>query len=177
MEIDIRLTTKEESYMIKNLYPLYLHDLSGHYGFLPNRHGVFEDEEDIKTLSEQYEVQNIWWEKPGTLYPFLILVDEIPAGFILVATPPHCSKGIDYFVNECFLLQPYRGKGIAEVAVTRVFDQFTGKWELFTNPDERNIVGKKFWRKTISNYTKENYTEKYGDTFDGYRLVFQFENK
>ncbi|MCT8138430.1 GNAT family N-acetyltransferase [Anaerobacillus sp. CMMVII] len=176
MDLQVQLSCKENSYIIKNLYPLYLHDLSEHYGFLPNCHGVFEESDDYKTLSEQNELHNIWWEKPEVLFPFLILVDERPAGFILIATPPHCTKGIDYFVNEFFLLRPFRGKGLAEHAASIVFDQFRGKWELFTNPSEKNIVGQKFWRRTILHYSGGNYDEEFGETFDGYKLIFKFDN-
>ncbi|RXJ04513.1 GNAT family N-acetyltransferase [Anaerobacillus alkaliphilus] len=176
MHIEIQLTNIDTSYIIKNLYPLYLHDLSGHYGHLPNQHGIYEDTDDVKTLSEQYEVQNIWWEKPGVLFPYLIRVDERPAGFILIATPPYCNKGIDYFVNEFFLLQPYRGKGIAEKAAHLVFDQHRGKWELFTNHLEANIAGQKFWRRAVCTYTNGNYIEELGETFDGMKLIFRFDN-
>jgi predicted acetyltransferase len=121
-------------------------------------------------------VQNIWWEKPDILFPFLILVDGIPAGFTLIATPPHCYKGIDYFVNEFFLIQSLRGQGIAERVANIVFDQFNGNWELFTNPLEKNIAGQKFWRTTISNYTNGVYIEENGETFDRYKLIFRFDN-
>jgi len=127
-------------------------------------------------LSDQYNVQNIWWTKPGCLYPFLIRADGIPAGFALIATPPHCSKGIDYFVNDFFLLQPYRGNGIAENAAIQVFEKFNGQWELFTNPSERNIVGQKFWRRTVTHYTNNNFEEEFGTTFDGHKLIFRFNN-
>ncbi|NEY98170.1 hypothetical protein [Heyndrickxia shackletonii] len=43
MKIDVQLTDKKEAYIIKNLYPLYLYDLSGHYGNLPNKHGIYEE--------------------------------------------------------------------------------------------------------------------------------------
>ncbi len=176
MNIEIELSTKDTAYIIKNLYPLYLHDLSGHYGNLPNRHGVFEDTDEVKTLGEQYDIQNIWWEKPGVLYPYLVCVDERPAGFVLIATPPYCNQGIDYFVNEFFLLQPYRGKGIAGRTAHQVFDQHRGKWELFTNHLEANIAGKKFWRKTVTTYTDGAYIEELGETFDGTKVVFRFDN-
>ncbi|MWV43399.1 GNAT family N-acetyltransferase [Paenibacillus sp. HJL G12] len=176
MKIKVQLTSKNEAYVIKNLYPLYLYDLSEHYVRFPNIHGVYEDSDEYKTLNDQYEVQNIWWEKPDCLYPYLILVEDKPAGFILIATPPHCSEGIDYFVNDFFLLRPYRGQGIAEQAAIKVFEQFKGRWELFTNSSERNITGQRFWRKTVSNYSKENYAELYGDTFDGHKLIFRFDN-
>lgn len=176
MNIDVRLTDKNEAYIIKNLYPLYLYDLSVHYDSIPNVHGIYEDSDDFKTLCDQYEVQNILWEKPEVLFPYIIIVDGIPAGFALIATPPHCNKGIDYFVNEFFLLQSLRGKGIAERVANIIFDQFNGKWELFTNPLEKNIIGQKFWRKTISNYTNGVYVEETGETFDGYKLIFRFNN-
>ncbi|MFE4711625.1 GNAT family N-acetyltransferase [Paenibacillus sp. NPDC056722] len=180
MKIEVTLTDQDEAYIIKNLYPLYLYDLSGHYGLneghTPNIHGIFEDGLEFRTLMDQYDVQNIWWEKPGCLYPFLMKVDNIPTGFALIATPPHCSEGTDYFVNDFFLLQPFRGNGIAEHAAVQVFDHFKGQWELFTNPSERNIVGHKFWRRTVSNYTLGNYVEKHGSTWDGHKLIFRFNN-
>lgn len=177
MKIKVQLTSKRESYIIKNIYPLYLYDLSEHYVRFPNIHGIYEDSNEYKTLNDQYEVQNIWWEKPDCLFPYLIQIEDKPAGFILIATPPHCSEGIDYFVNDFFLLRPYRGQGIAEQAAIKVFGQLNGRWEIFTNPSEKNIVGQRFWRKTISNYNQGNYVEMYGDTFDGYKLIFRFDNK
>ncbi|MFS0554262.1 GNAT family N-acetyltransferase [Brevibacillus sp. 179-C9.3 HS] len=180
MNIQIKLTEQDEAYIIKNMYPLYLHDLSGHHGLIPghipNMHGIFEESNEYRTLHDQYEVQKIWWEKSNCLYPFLIRVDDIPAGFALIATPPHCAKGTDYFVNDFFLMQPFRGLGVAEFAAIQVFEKFTGNWELFTNPSERNIVAQKFWRKTVSNYTKGSYEEEFGMTFDGDKLIFRFNN-
>ncbi|RSK28502.1 GNAT family N-acetyltransferase [Bacillus sp. HMF5848] len=176
MKLDVQLTDKNEAYIIKNLYPLYLYDLSGHYGLLPNMHGIYEESNDFRTLKDQYDIQNIWWKKPGVLFPYIILVNEIPVGFILIATPPHCNKGIDYFVNEFFLIQSLRGQGIAERAANIVFSQHKGTWELFTNPLEKNVVGQKFWRKTVSNYTKGAYIEENGETFDGHKLIFRFNN-
>lgn len=181
MNIEVKLTGLNEAYIIKNMYPLYLHDLSGHYGLVeghtPNRHGIFEDDDECRTLADQYEVQNIWWEKPGILYPFLIMVNSLPAGFALIATPPHCAQGVNYFVNDFFLLQPFRGNGIAEQAAVEVFERFRGEWELFTNPAARNITGQKFWRKTVSRYTQGQYTERTGETFDGNMLSFRFNNR
>lgn len=110
MNIEVKLTGLNEAYIIKNMYPLYLHDLSGHYGLVqghtPNRHGIFEDDDECRTLADQYEVQNIWWEKPGILYPFLIMVNSLPAGFALIATPPHCGQEVNYFVNDFFCCSP-----------------------------------------------------------------------
>ncbi|WP_315372105.1 hypothetical protein [Paenibacillus xylanexedens] len=130
MNIEVKLTNKDEAYVIKNMYPLYLHDLSGHYSLggehTPNEHGIFEPSPDYKTLQDQYDVQNIWWEKPECLYPFLMIVDGIPAGFAFIATPPYCSQGTNFFVHDFFLMQPFRGIGVAEYAASTIFGMFIG---------------------------------------------------
>lgn len=180
MNVATLLTGEREAHIIKNMYPLYLHDLSEHYGgaagHMPNRHGIFEDSDEYRTLQDQYDVQNVWWEKKDCLYPFLITVDDLPAGFVLIATPPHCSKGTDYFVHEFFVLRPFRGFGVAEQAAALSFDRFRGKWELFTNPAPKNVVAQRFWRRTVSNYTHGKYEEIQEHTFDGEKLVFRFTN-
>ena len=56
MKIEVKLADESSGYIIKNMYPLYLHDISGIDGTKPNKYGIFE-EDDIKTLAEQYDVQ------------------------------------------------------------------------------------------------------------------------
>jgi len=63
MDVKIILSTTHDAYIIKNMYPLYLHDLSQFSGAKPNEHGVLEPDEG-RTLAEQGDVQNIWWQKP-----------------------------------------------------------------------------------------------------------------
>lgn len=93
MEIEIMLSNNQNSNIIKNLFPLYLYDLSEIYGNVPNEYGIYEDE-PIKTLEEQYSVQDVWFQKPDQLFPFIFFVDKKPAGFALVATGGYA----EYFV-------------------------------------------------------------------------------
>jgi len=176
MMIEIILSNNENSNIIKNLYPLYLYDLSEIYGNVPNEYGIYEDK-PIKTLQEQYDLQDIWFQKPELLFPFIILVDKKPAGFALVATGECAPTGVDYYVYEFFLLRPYRGKNIAEISAKQVFDKFEGKWEVYTNPTASNIKGQSFWHKTINHYTLGNFEEVFGKTFDGEKSIFKFNNK
>ncbi|MBZ9686322.1 GNAT family N-acetyltransferase [Clostridium estertheticum] len=175
MKINTVLANNETSNIIKNIYPLYLHDLSEHYEDLPNEYGIY-DEKTIKTLAQQYEVQNVWFEKPNVLFPYIIMVDDKPAGFILIATTPYVPKTTDYYVNEFFLLRPYRGKNIGEIGAKLVFDKFLGRWELYTNHLPKNLKGQKFWRKTVRSYTNNNYDESTGQTVHGEKLIFRFNN-
>lgn len=176
MNVETRLANRENANIIKNLYPLYLYDLSEIYGNVPNEYGIYEDE-PIKTLEEQYNLQNIWFEKPEKLFPFITFVDNKPAGFALVASAEYAPKGTDYYMYEYFLLRPYRGNNIAEIAAKQVFDKFHGRWEVYTNPTESNKRGKSFWHKTINNYTSGDFEEFFGTTFDGEKLIFKFNNK
>ncbi|WIV12461.1 GNAT family N-acetyltransferase [Proteiniborus sp. MB09-C3] len=175
MEVRVVLANEENANIIKNIYPLYLHDLSEVYGNVPNEYGIYEDE-SIKTLAEQYDVQNIWFQKPNLLFPFIIMVDGKPAGFDLVSTGEYAPKGMDYYVYEFFLLRPYRGKDIASIAAKQIFDKFLGKWGLYVAPSGTNLRAEKFWRKTINDYAKGKFEEKNGQTFDGYKLIFTFDN-
>jgi len=95
-----------------------------------------------------------------------------------VSTGKYAPKEMDYYVFEFFLLRPYRGKDIASIAAKQIFDKFSGKWGLYVAAKEigTNLRAEKFWRKTISSYTNDNFQEKYDETFIGYKLIFTFNN-
>lgn len=94
----------------------------------------------------------------------------------LISTGKFAPKGTDYYVYEFFLLRPYRGKDIASIAAKQIFDKFLGEWKLYVAPSGTNPRAEKFWRKTISDYTNGNFEEKHDVTFDGYKLIFTFNN-
>ncbi|BFH63065.1 GNAT family N-acetyltransferase [Paenibacillus azoreducens] len=176
MIITVSLTDPSTKFIINNLYPLYLHDLSEIWGWKPNKYGVYEEDE-TSTLSEQNKVFDIWWSNPSVLFPYLIKVDHIPAGFALVGTPPYTPHGSDYYLHEYFVLRPYRGMDVAEKAAVEVFNQHSGTWELQTNPKETNKRAQAFWRKTINHYTEGSYYEEISETKnDGIKLIFRFAN-
>ena len=119
----------------------------------------------------------VWWEKPGSLFPFLIRVDSHAAGFALVgASPGHAPQGRDFYVHEFFLMRPFRGRGVAEDAVIGVFESLRGRWELRTWPS--NVRAQAFWRKTLSHYTAGQFTEEVRHTMedDAVKVVFSFAN-
>lgn len=174
MNIEVTLSDVNNAYVIKNMYPLYLHDLSAFHGYLPNKHGILEDEEQFKTLSDQYDVQDRWWKEPAHLFPYLISVNSLPAGFAFVSASPYTSPGYDYSVYEFFLLSPFRGKSVGQYAAFQLFDTHPGRWELHTHPSEQNSKAQCFWRKTISKYTAGIFIEESIVTEIGVRLFFRF---
>jgi predicted acetyltransferase len=175
MKIDIKLADNTNGFIIKNMYPLYLHDLAGIHGTLPNEYGIFE-EEPIRTLAEEYDIQQIWFDNPNLLYPYLIMADNIPAGFCLIGSGKYVPAEVDYFIYETFILSPFRGKSISNQAITEILEKHHGKWMFYTHSTENNIRAKNFWHKTIGGYTGNKYTtiEKIIDGMP--KLVFTFEN-
>ena len=59
MKVSISLTDQNTKFVINNLYPLYLHDLSEVWGWRPNLYGVFKTD-DTLTLQDQNKVFDIW---------------------------------------------------------------------------------------------------------------------
>lgn len=176
MQVTIELTDPKTKFIINNLYPLYLHDLSEIWGWQPNKYGVFEEQE-ILTLNEQNRVFDIWWSNPTILFPYLIRANEVPAGFALVATPPFIASESDFYLNDFFILRSFRGRGVADEAASQVFDSHPGTWELQTHPGENNRRAQNFWRRMVNNYTKGEYREVVAETKrDETKLIFTFKN-
>jgi len=176
MKLEIRLADQTNCHIIKNMYPLYLHDLSGIHGILPNSSGIFEEEEIIQTLTQQYEVQQVWFEHPGELFPYLIYVDNRPAGFILIGSGRFVPADVEYYVYETFLLSVYRGKHIMRHVAMNVFEQHHGRWMLYTHSTENNQRAQMFWNHTICTYTNNEYTRT-KEVIDGMpKYVYRFEN-
>jgi predicted acetyltransferase len=177
MDIKVVLSNEDTAYIIRNLFPLYLHDLSEFDGTLPNEHGILEPT-PVRTLVEQGEIFKNRWEMLNVFFPFLIFVDGRPAGFDLVATQPYVrASSVDYIVHDFFLLCPYRGKGIGEQAATEVFGKFHGRWEVYVML--KNVQAQAFWRKTITKYMSGQFQEEIGRTplYADDMLIFRFNNR
>jgi predicted acetyltransferase len=176
MEASLELSDDRSAHIIKNLWPLYQHDVSEFDSGKPNRHGLFGAEETVRTLAEHSESMNAWWSQPKALFPYLIRVDGQPAGFNLIAARPRIHSAIpaDYVVHEFFLLHAYRGGAVAEKAVTDGFDRHRGAWEVVTYPGHRRAIA--FWRRVIDGYSRGVFLEKEMDHPWGRKMVFRFDN-
>lgn len=178
MKTNLKLTTFANAQIIKNMWPLYRHDVSGvDGGFTSNQHGLLSGDDRHAMLQEYVDAEtNFWWQNSKTHFPCLITADEKPVGFNLIAAREGLPKSIDadYVVHEFFILHPFRGKGIAEQAAIQGFHKHKGKWEICTWPNHQRAIA--FWRKTMSTYTSNQYTEKECDHVWGRRVVFSFEN-
>ncbi|WP_367584483.1 GNAT family N-acetyltransferase [Paenibacillus sp. FJAT-26967] len=104
--------------------------------------------EDVSNEGK-YEAEDLSpYYRDDRLFPYLIMVDNRIAGFILVTSPPYVTDGIDYSVQELFLLPRYRGQGIGQAAVLHIFKHHHGHYEIsmFRN----NTKAVKFWSALLS---------------------------
>lgn len=152
MKTEIILADKGNGFIIKNMYPLYLHDLAGIHGTLPNRYGIFEEGE-VKTLQEQYDIQQAQFEHPGELFAYIIMADSLPAGFCMIGSGRYVPEDVDFCIYETFILNPFRRRGIASNAVKEILNRHHGRWMLFTQANEKNEGALRFWQKNIESFT------------------------
>ena len=98
MTIELRLATDAETRIVKNLWPLYQHDVSALAGLQPNAAGIFSDDDRWTTLTEFGETLTPWWNEPGVLFPYLIWRADRPipnrAQPVPVYAPGHSNPRI-----------------------------------------------------------------------------------
>jgi predicted acetyltransferase len=157
--IDVEPCSEADAYIVRNLYPLYLHDLSEFGGQAPNRHGVLEPD-DVATLDEQGRLayQRVWWSRPGVLYPHLIRVDGLPAGFALVAGQPVAGEAADHAMQEFFVSRAHRKRGIGTQAAARLFGVFPGRWSIAVML--ANEPALRFWRAVARAHARTSVLER-----------------
>ena len=143
--------------ILRNLYSLYLHDLSAYAnGLQVSEDGSFE-----------FDSFSLIWEKEG-LSPYLIKADDHLAGFILLLEAP-LTKKVDNVVNDFFILNPYRGKGVAKAAAAKIFEQHKGSY--YISQLIRNEPAVRFWKKIYQQFEVD--VEEVAEVQDGEEVVYQ----
>ncbi len=157
---DARVSASDREWL-KNVYPLYLHDLSefdNHYYKLNDR-GLWEPDYLPSWLTDDSD------------YPLIIFESGIRVGFALVneAPSPYIMPGIRFRISEFFILKRCRCKGFGRQAALALFTRFSGKWQLSVLI--RNTPGIRFWRCVIAELTHNNFREEASPT----EIVYIFE--
>ncbi|WP_163102478.1 GNAT family N-acetyltransferase [Peribacillus alkalitolerans] len=133
MNVTLEVISIDQKETLKNLYALYLHDLSLYSDELaPNKEGLFE-----------FDAFEQIWEKDG-INPYLIKADDKLAGFVLLLGAPLLKK-VDYCINDFFILNAYRGKGVGKSAARQIFNMCKG--DFFIEQLLSNLPAVHFWKK------------------------------
>ena len=164
----------ESAHVVRNLWPLYQHDLAEFGGERPSSHGLYHADPETRTLAGHVAGMGAWWREPDRIFPYLIRVDGVPAGFNLVVARPRLPSGIDadFVVHEFFVAHPFRGTGAGERAAHLGFELHPGTWEIVTYPNHPRGIA--FWRRTCSGFAPDSYSEQERDHVWGRKVVFTF---
>jgi predicted acetyltransferase len=145
LEIELQKAAYSDKSILRNLLELCQHDYSEHNGQEIDEHGLFG-----------YSYLDNYWTEPGR-HAFLIRAEGRLAGFALVRSIGAEDGQPIYSMAEFFILRKYRRKGIGRNVAFRLFDQFSGRWQVSQEPGNRPAQA--FWREVISAYTGGQYDE------------------
>ncbi|MED0901409.1 GNAT family N-acetyltransferase [Bacillus nitratireducens] len=134
MVVALQKVQESEKMILRNLYSLYLHDLSK---FTTNitigADGFFE-----------YEDLHMFWENDG-ITPYFIKIDHSIVGFLLLLERPFLEKENDFSINDIFILNQYKGKGIGKKVIENLLEAKRGQY--FVIELIKNIPAVSFWKK------------------------------
>ncbi|MGG3447334.1 GNAT family N-acetyltransferase [Bacillus nitratireducens] len=134
MGVVLQKVQESEKMILRNLYSLYLHDLSK---FTTNMtigaDGFFE-----------YEDLDMFWKNDG-ITPYFIKVDHSIVGFLLLLERPFLKKENDFGINDIFILNQYKGKGIGKKVIENLLEEKRGQY--FVIELIKNVPAVSFWKK------------------------------
>lgn len=134
MPVTLQKILEIEAPILRNLYSLYLHDLSKFTVNLDiGADGFFH-----------YEGLDTFWEVEG-LSPYFIKLENNIIGFLLLLERPFLKKENDFGINDIFILNKYKGNGLGKQAVEELFKEKHGKY--FVIELVKNIPAVSFWKK------------------------------
>ena len=158
MNVTLQKVLEKDKIILRNLYSLYLHDLSTYTSTLDiGEDGFFE-----------YEEIEMFWKIEG-MSPYFIHLDEKIVGFILLLERPFLSKERDCGVNDIFILNKYKGKGIGRLALKKLFQEKQGKY--FVVELAANTPAVSFLKKILHEFQLE-YEERM-EVIDGEKCYIQ----
>lgn len=102
-----------------------------------------------------YPYIDAYWNESGR-YPFFIRVDGKLAGFVLVRSCcEHADLSNPHNIAEFFVMKKYRRKGIGKTAAMKIFNMFSGGWEI--SQWANNLPAQNFWKQVVGEYTNGKY--------------------
>lgn len=137
MTIKLQEVLELDKAILRNFYSLYLHELSNFTTSLNvGEDGVFH-----------YEALDNFWDVDG-LSPYFIKLDDEIIGFILLLERPFLKKSNDYGINDFFILNKYKGKGLAMQAIEKLFETKPGQYFVMQVVENKRAVS--FWKKVYN---------------------------
>ncbi|PHB24080.1 GNAT family acetyltransferase [Bacillus toyonensis] len=86
----------------------------------------------------------MFWKNDG-ITPYFIKVDHSIVGFLLLLERPFLKKENDFCMNDIFILNQYRGKGIGKQVIENLLEEKRGQY--FVIELLKNVPAVSFWKK------------------------------
>jgi predicted acetyltransferase len=125
---------------------LYLYDLGSLDEWEIAEDGTYGNAEQIESFWTDTDRQRC-----------LVRVDGNLSGFVLTRNGSSFSGADAHEISEFFIVQKYRHKGVGRNVANRIFDAFTGTWEVAAL--KTNMPAQHFWRAVIADYSRRQYEE------------------
>lgn len=161
MKFDLIEIEENDKNIIYNLMQLYIYELS----FFEDETAAFPMLDSGLYVMNKY-VERYWNDE--NRHPYILKCNNELAGFVLQRYNEENMNEI----AEFFVLNKYRKIGAGTFMANKMFQLYNGKWEVRTL--KKNERAQKFWRKTIKDFTNDNFEEKY--IRNNSRLAFYFES-
>ncbi|PGB00607.1 GNAT family N-acetyltransferase [Bacillus toyonensis] len=134
MIVVLQRVQESEKEILRNLYALYLHDLSKFTTNITIGANVFFEYEDLY----------LFWKNDG-ITPYFIKTDNSIVGFLLLLERPFLKKENDFCMNDIFILNQYREKGIGKQVIENLLEEKRGQY--FVIELLKNVPAVSFWKK------------------------------
>lgn len=148
LEPKIIPATIEDYPVIENMWPFYIYDMGRYCGFNKG----WEDPTDLSFVSD--DLTNYFRDK--TRNAFLVKVGNEVAGFVFLNKVGRLP-GTQWNMGEFFIIAKFQDKGIGQKVAHQIWKEYQGIWEVSVIPENKSALY--FWRKVISNFTKDQYLE------------------
>lgn len=153
METELISVTVQEKVTLSNMYQFY------HYDFSPNTN---QDLNDDGTYGVNIDLR---WN------PYFIVSSGAIVGFVVVLFKnSDTDLDLTHVIYDFMILKKYRRNWIGRTAAKQAFGLFNANWKVAQM--ESNTAAVTFWRNVISEYSKNNYTERYREDSKKYIQVF-----
>ncbi len=156
IELEEILNNKKE--ILERLMQLYLHNISLD----------FPIELNSQTALYDYDLEP-YFNNPNYKAYFIKNNNEL-TGFVLINLEKNQNV-----VQELFILNNYKRKGIGRIVINKVFTKFKGNWIVRVLPC--SLKAEQFWINVIKDYTKDNFNLEYVGKYKRAILTFNNENK
>ena len=150
-------TTPAAEEFFRNVWPMYVHELSG-FGadfYTLDARGRWQPEivDDWAAPVTLDELLRETRSESDPRQPFqrahVVLGDGVPVGFVCVSVSPFrfMAPDVDFELGEMFLVHTHRGAGVAERALGEVLSRYPGRWCLRVLPGNARAI--RFWQRAL----------------------------